>query len=257
MKHERARDADGLIRLATAAVVTAVAVFAAVVSFAHIYDLGRANGQSGIAARLLPLSVDGLILAASLVLLHEARNQRPAPGLARWMLWLGIAATVAANVAYGLPFGVAGAIISAWPAVSFVGAVEMMMLMVRRARRVAAAGVTAPAAAPDMAATQDTPGGATPPATGPLPVAAPKAPPRVTARATSRGVTPQEKARRIRDAEPDITNRDLAARAGVSVRTLQRWQDSAGPDTGGDTPAEPRAFSVVHDAEAPSLAEAK
>ena len=34
--------------------------------------------------------MDGLILAASLVLLHEARNDRDAPGLARLMLWLGI-----------------------------------------------------------------------------------------------------------------------------------------------------------------------
>ena len=48
--------------------------------------LGRGHGQDGTAARLLPLSVDGLILAASLVLLHEARNDRDAPALARFML---------------------------------------------------------------------------------------------------------------------------------------------------------------------------
>jgi hypothetical protein len=45
--------------------------------------------------------VDGLILVASLVLLHEARNGRDAPGLARFMLWLGIGATIGANIAYG------------------------------------------------------------------------------------------------------------------------------------------------------------
>ena len=67
---------DRVIRFATAAVVCAVAAFAAVVSYSHIYGLGRAHGQDGTAARLLPLSVDGLILAASLVLLHEARNDR-------------------------------------------------------------------------------------------------------------------------------------------------------------------------------------
>lgn len=125
---------DRLIRVATAAVVCAVAGFAAVVSYTHIYDLGRLHGQSGAAARLLPLSVDGLILAASLVLLHEARNGRDAPGLARLMLWLGISATVAANVAYGTGFGLLGAFISAWPAVAFIGAVEMVMQLVRRAR---------------------------------------------------------------------------------------------------------------------------
>jgi hypothetical protein len=114
---------DRLIRVATAAVVTAVAAFAAVVSYFHVYDLGRTHGQSGAAARLLPLSVDGLLLAASLVLLHEARNRRDAPWLARLMLWLGIAATL-------------GALVSTWPAVSFVGSVELLMGLVRRARRI-------------------------------------------------------------------------------------------------------------------------
>jgi hypothetical protein len=114
--------------------VLAVAGFAAVVSYSHIYDLGRVHGQAGTAARLLPLSVDGLIVAASLVLLHEARNGRQAPGLARSMLWLGIAATVGANVAYGLPYGPLGAVVSAWPAASFIGAAEMAIGMVRRAR---------------------------------------------------------------------------------------------------------------------------
>jgi hypothetical protein len=107
---------DRVIRFTTAAVVCAVAGFAAVVSYSHIYGLGRAHGQGGTAARLLPLSVDGLILAASLVLLHEARNDRDAPRLARFMLWLGIAATIGANIAYGAGYGLLGALISAWPA---------------------------------------------------------------------------------------------------------------------------------------------
>jgi hypothetical protein len=123
-----------VIRFATAAVVCAVAAFAAVVSYSHIYGLGRAHGQDGTAARLLPLSVDGLILAASLVMLHEARNDRDAPGLARFMLWLGIGATIGANIAYGAGFGLLGALISAWPAVAFIGSVEIAMQQVRRAR---------------------------------------------------------------------------------------------------------------------------
>jgi hypothetical protein len=125
---------DRVIRFATAAVVCAVAAFAAVVSYAHIYGLGQAHGQDGTAARLLPLSVDGLILAASLVLLHEARNGRGAPRLARFMLWLGIAATIGANIAYGAGYGLPGALISAWPAVAFIGAVEIAMQQVRRSR---------------------------------------------------------------------------------------------------------------------------
>jgi hypothetical protein len=137
---------DRVIRFATAAVVCAVAAFAAVVSYSHIYGLGRAHGQDGTAARLLPLSVDGLILAASLVLLHEARNDRDAPGLARLMLWLGIGATVGANIAFGARYGLLGALISAWPAVAFIGSVEIAMQQVRRARapRAATSGPTVP-----------------------------------------------------------------------------------------------------------------
>ena len=123
---------DRAIRIATATVVLTVAGFAAVVSYSHIYDLARAHGQAGTAARLLPLSVDGLIVAASLVMLHEARNQRHAPVLARLMLGLGVAATVAANVAYGATYGPVGAVISAWPAVAFVGSAELLMATIRR-----------------------------------------------------------------------------------------------------------------------------
>ena len=121
---------DRVIRFATAAVVCAVAAFAAVVSYSHIYGLGRDHGQDGTAARLLPLSVDGLILAASLVLLHEARNGRQSPALARWMLGLGVGAMIAGNMLYGVAYGPLGAIVSAWPAVSFIGAAEVIHVAV-------------------------------------------------------------------------------------------------------------------------------
>ncbi len=43
-------------------------------------------------------------------------------------------ATLACNVAYGAPFGQSGELLSGWPAVAFVGSVEMVLVMVRRAR---------------------------------------------------------------------------------------------------------------------------
>lgn len=113
----------------------AVAVFAFVVSYTHIYDLGYAHAQSGIADRLLPLSVDLLIVAASLVMFRQSRDVRKETGLARWLprivMWSGIAATVGANVAYGLPHGWLAAVISGWPGAAFVGVVEMVMIAVR------------------------------------------------------------------------------------------------------------------------------
>ncbi len=53
---------------------------------------------------------------------------------ARFMLWLGIAATIGATIAYGAGYGLLGALISAWPAVAFIGSVEIAMQQVRRAR---------------------------------------------------------------------------------------------------------------------------
>ena len=88
---------------------------------------GRHGGPDAAAER-------GRIIAASLVLLHEARNDRDAPGLARFMLWLGISATIGTNVVYGAGYGLLGALISARPAVAFIGAVEIAMQLVRRSR---------------------------------------------------------------------------------------------------------------------------
>lgn len=123
------------LRWLTSVVVLAVAAFAAVVSYSHIYDLGRSHGQFGLAARLLPLSVDGLILAASLVLLHQARwdgaERSSVTSLARWMLGLGVAATVGANVAYGAAYGPLGAVLSSWPAIAFIGSAEMLIGLIR------------------------------------------------------------------------------------------------------------------------------
>jgi hypothetical protein len=72
---------DQAIRAVTAVAVTAVAGIAAAVSYTHLHDLAIAHGQSGLAARMLPSSVDGLIVAASLVLMHEARGGRTRPPL--------------------------------------------------------------------------------------------------------------------------------------------------------------------------------
>ena len=43
------------------------------------------------------------------------------------MLWLVIAATIGANIAFGTGYGLLGALISAWPAVAFIGSVEIAM----------------------------------------------------------------------------------------------------------------------------------
>jgi predicted GIY-YIG superfamily endonuclease len=128
-------DQERYIRWIVYSVVGAVAAFAFLVSYTHIYDLALHHGQHRPAVQLLPLSVDLLIVAASLVLYLQKRADEHPAGIARWlprlMLWSGIGATVAANVGYGLPFGWLAAVISAWPGAVFAGLVEMVMVAVR------------------------------------------------------------------------------------------------------------------------------
>jgi hypothetical protein len=105
----------------TAGAVVGVAAVAAVASYEHAFDLVRAHGEAGWTARLVPLTVDGLICASSMVMLDCARSKVPVPALARWLLGLGITATLAASVARGLGHGLMGAVVAAWPAVALAG----------------------------------------------------------------------------------------------------------------------------------------
>jgi predicted DNA binding CopG/RHH family protein len=78
--------ADRLTRITTAAVVLAVAAIAAIISYQHAYTLAASHGESGLTARLVPLTVDGLIFAASMVILDASRSARRVPPLAGWKL---------------------------------------------------------------------------------------------------------------------------------------------------------------------------
>lgn len=119
-------------RAATTAAVLLVAIIAAVVSFVHIEHLAAVNGQTMLAAYLLPLSIDGTVVAASMVMLRAARAGLGTPWLARFMLGLAVTATLAANIGYGLPHGLPGALISGWPAIAFIGCAEMAISAVRK-----------------------------------------------------------------------------------------------------------------------------
>ena len=80
---------DRLIRTTTALAVAAAAGVAAIISYQHAYELVRAHGESGVTARLLPFTVDGLIWAG----VHGgARRQPTEPALYRgWRpgAWVG------------------------------------------------------------------------------------------------------------------------------------------------------------------------
>jgi len=116
---------DRAIRLSTAVAVLAAAGIAAYVSYWHAYAVVRAYGETGITARLEPATIDGLVYASSMVMLYAAVHRVPVPSLARWLLGLGIAATLTANMAQGWSHGPVGAVVTAWPAVSLVGSYEL------------------------------------------------------------------------------------------------------------------------------------
>jgi hypothetical protein len=124
---------DQVIRVSTAAVVLAVAGIAAYVSYWHAYAVVREYGEVGVTAHLEPVTIDGLVYASSMVVLYAARHQLPVPRLARWLLALGIVATLAANMAQGWSHGPGGMLVAAWPAVALVGSYELLVWMIRQA----------------------------------------------------------------------------------------------------------------------------
>ena len=110
---------------AAAVPVAAVAVFAGVVSYTHVYALAVRTDQGGVAAHLLPLSLDGLIVAGSVLLL--------AGFLLGWIgVGLGVLGTLYANVVSMLPHGHLSATIASWPAISFAVATFLLERWIKR-----------------------------------------------------------------------------------------------------------------------------
>ncbi|WP_082127040.1 DUF2637 domain-containing protein [Allosalinactinospora lopnorensis] len=134
-ENRQVRGTDRIIRESTKLVVCGVAAVAAVVSYRHAYAVVTDYGESGATAWMIPLTIDGLVYAASMVILDAARNHLRAPILAWGLLWLGIVATLAANIAHGIQNGPVGAVVAAWPAVALVGCYEMLMWLVRAGSR--------------------------------------------------------------------------------------------------------------------------
>ncbi len=160
---------DRAIKVSTAGAVLAVAGIAAVISYWHAYAVVREFGETGLTARLEPAMIDGLVYACSMVMLYAARHRRPVPTLARWLLALGIAATLAANMAQGWSHGAGGAVVAAWPAASLVGSYELLVWIIRTSSVIGPARVSA-AGVPDRLAGQDQ--AADQPAAGPRATAA-------------------------------------------------------------------------------------
>lgn len=127
---------------AAAVPVAVVAMVAGTVSYSHLVQLGLRTGQSSADAHLLPLAVDGLIVAGSVILLAGS-----------WLGWLGVVpgvlGTLFGNLESALPHGMLAAVVATWPALAFT--ISSFMLERWLARSV-------PSGTPDQVAASVTPG---------------------------------------------------------------------------------------------------
>ena len=128
------RREDRWIQRTTIGCVAMLALIAGNVSYLHIHLLVELHGQPGWVAVLTPLSVDGMIIAASTTLLADSRCGGRGGFLPWALLVSGSAASLAANVAVAEP-SLTGRVIAAWPSFSLIAAYELLMRQVRRAAK--------------------------------------------------------------------------------------------------------------------------
>ncbi|WP_433177407.1 DUF2637 domain-containing protein [Actinoallomurus sp. CA-150999] len=131
MQHHSSRcAADLCIRRTTTVSVVFLALIAAVVSFGHMHELALRHGETSLNATLIPLSVDGMVVASSMSVLLAGRAGVSVPWLPWTLLIVGSLASLAANVEVAEPT-VAGRVIAAWPSFAFVGAYHLLQDQLR------------------------------------------------------------------------------------------------------------------------------
>jgi Protein of unknown function (DUF2637) len=122
---------DRWIKATTIACVALLALIAGTVSYLHMHALVTLHGQPGWVAALTPLSVDGMIVAASTTLLADSRSGSRG-GILPWaLLAMGSVASLTANVAVAEPTLV-GRVIAAWPSFALTASYELLTRQVRR-----------------------------------------------------------------------------------------------------------------------------
>ena len=117
------------VQRVTTAAVLSVALVAAIASYEHMRGLAELAGE-GWRSWLLPISVDGLAVAASMTMFVRRRAGLPAGALAWVALLLGLGASLAANVAAAEPT-VQGRLVAAWPPLGLLLSYELLMQQVK------------------------------------------------------------------------------------------------------------------------------
>jgi hypothetical protein len=119
----------------------AVASIAAWSSWSHMVGVALRVGEAREVAYVLPLSVDGLLVTASAAMVADRQAGRAPRWSARVAFGLGVAASLAANIAHAHP-NLGARIVAGWPALALLATVELLS---RRGRRVTEQPAAAPA----------------------------------------------------------------------------------------------------------------
>jgi hypothetical protein len=103
----------------------AVAGIAAWSSYLHMVHVALSFGERPEIAYAVPFSVDGMLVVASMAMVDDKASGRKVRRSARLAFVVGVAASVAANVAAAAP--TAGArIVAGWPALALLLVVEIL-----------------------------------------------------------------------------------------------------------------------------------
>lgn len=137
-------------RLASNLSAAVVAGIAAWSSYHHMVSVALSVGERPDVAYVLPLSVDGMLVVASVAMVDDRRNGRRVRWSARIAFATGVVASVAANVAAAEPT-VGARIVAAWPAVALLLTVELLSRTGRLLTRQEPSAEQPPAEQPQVA----------------------------------------------------------------------------------------------------------
>jgi hypothetical protein len=120
-------------RNTSAAIVAGIAGY---VSYWHQVEVARLAGERTEIAHLLPLSVDGLLVVASVAMVDARAEGRRPSWKTKLGFAVGIAASIGANVMSAQPTAL-GRIVAAWPALALLLVVEILASKGKRIREMA------------------------------------------------------------------------------------------------------------------------
>ncbi|WP_344309474.1 DUF2637 domain-containing protein [Fodinicola feengrottensis] len=117
-------DGDLWLRRFCGCVVAAVAAYA---SYQHQRMFAAMGGADSVSASLWPLAVDGLLLLATRVLLKSNRGMSWRTRLLAWIAFiLGIAVSLASNIAAAPEITWQAVLVAGWPPVALLLSVELL-----------------------------------------------------------------------------------------------------------------------------------